>query len=261
MSVILVEYKLGRIPKFDERSREFPIRPLLSDPKFIGKAPVKRRSYTWNCPVVLNQRFEGACVGFAWAHELLSTPVAVKNLDNESARSIYKHAQTIDEWPGESYEGTSVLAGVKATQKLHPDTVKEYRWAFGITDVIETIARFGPVVLGINWYKDMYTPAKGNNAVIRPTGPLVGGHAILAIGYKDSTKMIRLHNSWGSMWGSNGQASISYDDLDRLLKENGEACVIVQRGRGEYEKRGNNELRVKGVRLQRSELPVGDETE
>jgi hypothetical protein len=61
----------------------------------------------------LDQGKEGACVGFAWSHELAAYPVRVE-VDDEFARSkIYAEAQKIDEWPGEAYHGTSVLAGAK----------------------------------------------------------------------------------------------------------------------------------------------------
>lgn len=217
----MVERMFGRRVQFDERSREYPIRALL------GK--LKPRSYTWACDKWLNQLSEGACVGFAFAHELIAKPKVHTKITDANALSIYKFAQTIDPWPGENYSGTSVLAGVKAVQAQYPAAIKEYRWAFTMDDLLDTLGYYGPVVLGINWYEGMYsTDAEG---YIHRTGKRVGGHAILANGVNVKKKHIRLHNSWGRSWGINGECFISFDDMERLLNEKGEVCVPVKRGR------------------------------
>jgi C1A family cysteine protease len=113
--------------------------------------------------------------------------------------------------------------------------LKEYRWAFGLDDVIDTVVWKGPVILGINWYQDMYNPVGG---VVRKGGKLVGGHCLLAVGYRTSSvrlggkPAVVLLNSWGPDWGTNGMADISLEDLGALLKENGEAAVPVRRSYG-----------------------------
>ena len=56
-----------RLVQFDERSRAFPIRALID-------ADAKPRSYTWQCPVWLDQGTEGACVGFGVSHEAAARP-------------------------------------------------------------------------------------------------------------------------------------------------------------------------------------------
>ncbi len=38
-----------------------------------------------------------------------------------------------------------------------------------------------------------------------------------------------LHNSWGKDWGVNGRAKMSLRDMQRLLSEQGEACVPMVR--------------------------------
>lgn len=213
--------RLGRLIQFDERSRAFQIRAFVAD-----KPP---RSYTWDVPVWLNQLSEGSCVGHAFAHELCARPVRTF-VDHQYARWIYHQAQKVDPWPGEDYEGTSVLAGAKVCQSL--GHFKEYRWAFGLNDLVLAIGYAGPVVLGVNWYRNM--SQADSDGRLRPDGPLDGGHAILA--YKVEIKTgkravpkVWLHNSWGQSWSVNGRGYLTWDDMERLLHEDGEACVPMKR--------------------------------
>jgi hypothetical protein len=216
------EFSLGRLEQFDERSLNFPVMALISTAQ--ATAP---RSYTWSCSQYLNQGNIGACVGFSWAHELVARPT-VLNASYNSAMQIYKDAQKIDEWAGESYEGTSVLAGAKVMKSL--GWLHEYRWAFNVNDLILAVGYKGPAVLGIPWYDGMFSP--DNEGIIRPTGPVVGGHAILCNGVSLKKQLFRLHNSWGVFWGHNGDAFISFDNMAKLLSEHGEACIPVKRGTG-----------------------------
>ena len=217
--------RLDRIPQFDERSRQFSIRAVLTP-----EQQRKPRSYTWRLETHLNQLREGACVGFSWAHELAARP-AIRPVSYELARSIYKQAQFIDEWPGEEYEGTSVLAGAKVV-KLQGH-IAEYRWAFGIDDLIAAVGYKGPAVLGIPWYEGMLDPDE--RGFIRPTGRVAGGHAILTNQVQVREEFFFLPNSWGE-WGIpqrpgdvRSGARVSFSDLDRLLHEWGEACIPVLR--------------------------------
>jgi len=221
--------KLDREIRFDERSRNYPISSILTSTKLRNK--------TWKCEENLDQGSEGACVGFAWAHELNAVPYTIP-VTNETARTVYYAAQQWDVWAGTSYDGTSVIAGAKTINSL--GFMGEYRWAFGIDDVVQTLSNHGPIVLGINWYEGMFNTDA--NGFIHPTGNVAGGHAILANGIQVREKngwfwrmlpdpIIRLHNSWGTAWGVNGEAFIYASELAKLLNENGEACVPVERMR------------------------------
>jgi hypothetical protein len=209
--------KFDRRVSFDERSRDYPIRALV-----LGLAP---RSYTWTCGVHLDQGSEGACAGFAVSQEAAARPVVVPGITDAVALAVYHRAQQLDEWPGENYEGTSVLGAIKAGTER--GWYGEYRWAFGESDLALAVGWKGPAVLGINWYDGMMDP--DSKGVLHVAGQMVGGHAILCNGYNVAKKLYRVHNSWGSSWGINGEAFISMADMARLLSEQGEACIPLVR--------------------------------
>jgi hypothetical protein len=218
--------RLTRLQNFDDRSRSYPIRDVIH-------GDVKQRSYTWRCGSHLDQGFDGACVGFSMVHELIARPKVVKGLDGKFAKEhVYWEAQKIDPWSGGSfpgadpfYEGTSVLAGVKILQKL--GYIQEYRWCFGVEDLVLAIGHLGPAILGIPWYESMFDlHACGQLHVY---GQVVGGHAILCKGVDVKNKTLTLHNSWGESWGDNGDAKISWVEMDRLLRAGGEAVIPLVR--------------------------------
>jgi hypothetical protein len=217
--------RLTRIAQFDEKSRKFPIRKLLK-----GKEP---RSRLWGCDLVLDQGEEGACVGAACTHELIAKPKPVRGLNMRFAREqVYWEAQKLDEWDGGSYpgakpqyEGTSVLCGVKVLQKL--GYIEEYRWSFSLDDLALAVGHVGPAILGLVWYDGMFEPH--SCGYLHATGKASGGHAILCRGVNVKERYFVLHNSWGSKWGNGGTAKVSFADMAKLLKEEGEAVVPLVR--------------------------------
>lgn len=221
---IVHDRRLDRLVHFDEESKKYPIRTIIRE-------TAQPRSYTWGINVWLDQGQEGACVGFSWTHELASRPVIVSKVTDDFARGVYHEAQKIDEWPGEAYEGTSVLAGVKylTSQGYY----KEYRWAFGIDDLLLALGHKGPAVLGLNMYTGMMKPDASGRLFV--TGHVEGGHAILCNRiqlHKADRARFWLHNSWGKDWGIDGNAYLTYEDMDKILHDDGEACIPMNRAYG-----------------------------
>lgn len=208
--------RLDRLTSFDPRNTEYPIMATISEKK--------PRSYTWNGKFYLDQGNEGACVGHGIAHEIGCRPKAAP-VTSELAFGIYHGAQKIDEWPGEAYSGTSVLAGMKVATDM--GYFSEYRWAFGLDDLIMAVGYRGPAVLGINWYEGMSNV--DSNGFIHATGQVRGGHCILAKGVDVKAKKFRLHNSWGKDWGVAGDCYITFEDVEKLLNESGDACIPTMR--------------------------------
>jgi hypothetical protein len=221
--------RLARLRQFDEKSREFPVRTS------VGRAK-KPRSYTWRCNEHFDQGSEGACVGFAMTHELVARPSEIKHLNDSFARErVYWEAQKIDPWEGGSYpgaspvyEGTSVLAGVKMLKKL--SYIEQYRWAFSLNDLVMAVGYCGPAVLGVPWYGSMFEPH--TCGYLHVEGDPVGGHAILCKGVDVKDRTFTLHNSWGSTWGNGGDALVSWDEMEKLLHEQGEAVIPMGRKKG-----------------------------
>jgi hypothetical protein len=222
---VVSDRRFDRIAQFDERSRNFPVMATIETKK--------PRSYTWRCNETLDQGPDGACVGFGVAHELIARPSEVQGLTNTFAKEqIYWEAQKIDYWDGGSYpggspfyEGTSVLAGVKVAHKL--GYMEEYRWAFGLEELKLGVGYNGPAVIGVPWYTGMFNPdAKG---YIHATGDIAGGHCVLVNAISVSKGRFTIHNSWGAGWGKDGEAYISFEDMDKLLSEWGEACFFLHR--------------------------------
>jgi hypothetical protein len=177
--------RLGRIPQFDERSKNFDIMSVIEPTQ-------KPRNYTWSVNKWLDQDDTPYCVGFAWTHELIARPVQFQSGTKEYATKIYHLAQDMDEWPGNAYEGTSVLAGAKAVHSL--GHLEEYRWSFELDDLILAVGYKGPAVIGVNWYEGMLDA--DSNGFIHVTGYMDGGHAILCNRVNVKLKEFGLWNSW-----------------------------------------------------------------
>jgi hypothetical protein len=230
-----VDRILDWVPRHDPESENYPIRGAV-------RKAIRISSRAWKPPHPLDQGREGACVGFGWTHEALSTPIAVRferapkvgMTDPDAvARRIYREAQRIDEWAGESYEGTSVLAGAKVMKSM--GLLKEYRWAFSVEDVVAALLTTGPVVLGVPWYESMYEAPGG---IVEVGGDMVGGHCLLARAVAAKGRIfpderaIGWLNSWGPEYGENGLAWIPESKLAWLLRQDGEACVPFRRSYG-----------------------------
>jgi len=73
-----------------------------------------------------------------------------------------------------------------------------------VADICTTIADGRPVIFGFSVYSGFESEETAKTGILKlpePEEELVGGHAVLCVGYDDATRYIIIRNSWGVNWG------------------------------------------------------------
>jgi hypothetical protein len=209
-------------PLHDPRSRGFGAAELAPQPP--------PHDVRWRAGRVLDQGAEGSCVGHGCVGLIGAqpNPAVASRVTHAHAVRWYQRAQGMDEWPGSSYSGTSVLAGMKVG-RAH-GWWDGYRWAF-TPDERRASVQLGPAVIGVPWRAGMYsTDAAG---VVTTGGAEVGGHCLFVIAwatdYRGHGPGYWWRNSWGLPYGIRGDAFVPEPLMDSLIADGGEWAVPVGR--------------------------------
>lgn len=215
------DYGLGRLPASDPQDTNYLMAALPTMEVTDRKWRYWVDGYWFG-----DQGSTSECVEYSWHHWVQCAPIKPRGSGPYwPLGSVYDEAQTLDEWEGEDYDGTSVRAGAKVLQKL--GYIESYHWAWDIDTLVNALLTTGPVVVGTLWTNGMFNP--DYRGIVRPTGGMAGGHAYCATGVNINTEMIRFKNSWSKSWGRTGRFWMSFDDFAKLLDEDGEACLAVER--------------------------------
>lgn len=212
-----MHHSLGRKVAHDPRSLAYPA--LTSG----VRRPVVHRTYGQ----VLDQGDTSSCVGNTAAHALNTRGnhrVPSKLLNELDALTIYAAATNLDQWPG-TYPAQDTGTDANSAAKALRDqgVISSWSHAFGIDHVLGAL-QLRPVMLGITWHEDMFTPDPAG--FVHPSGESVGGHEVLIRG-DDARGSVLVRNSWGPRWGLAGHFRLTYDDLAALLADRGDATVLT----------------------------------
>ncbi len=239
-------HPLGRHVEFDDQSKRYrlaPILPLLAPPEPRSKIWPIRQFMNQGLPLDVVGWDPSSCTGFSRAHACNAEP-QIMDIDQRSAYAIYERARYLDEWPGEAYEGSSVLAAAKAGQEL--GYVGSYWWALTYEEFVSSIGWVGPGVVGSIWTQGMFD--SDERGFIYPTGANVGGHAYCIGGISLELDAAIIYQSWGPVTNITDETVllelsnlgmtldqmefiqlITLNELWELLQDRGEYCVSLDR--------------------------------
>jgi C1A family cysteine protease len=89
-----------------------------------------------------------------------------------------------------------------------------------------------PFVFGFSVYESFESAAvarTGRVPMPKPKEQLIGGHAVVAVGYDTRTRSFIVRNSWGADWGLQGYFTIPFDYLlDANLADDFWTVTLVQ---------------------------------
>jgi hypothetical protein len=202
---------LGRLYAPDPRDRFHPMAAVLP-------AATARTIRYWNDSGWWGDQGQTPeCVAFSTMHWLADGPITHPKRPFEDPDRFFTEI-------GGGPDGAVVRDAFKRLQAL--GVVGSYHWATRIEDVDVALLEVGPVVIGIDWYEEMFSPDP--RGFVTPGGQVAGGHAIEVNGIV-AGHHYRLKNSWGRGWGHSGHCFVARDVFEYLVfGANGEACLATE---------------------------------
>lgn len=234
-------------------------RPLAS---FVVNKRLSLPSWHWTH----DQGYQGSCVGHGTAMERAISNTKQNKLlrmiyptVRYNPIDIWNEAKLRDEWsdtnPGDDngtsvhagydvalYEGLQRVKSMRLDASGHPipvspkprdlkEGVSSVLWATTVDQVRLAISQGNPVTIGVNWYANFDTPISQPGFNLGwvgqgDLGAVRGGHCVCIYGASDKYQAVAIKNSWGRsyplIW-------MPYTTLQRLLDEEGEASLVVDR--------------------------------
>ncbi|MFL6072090.1 MAG: C1 family peptidase [Mycobacteriales bacterium] len=231
--------RYGWVPDLpDQRDHMF-----AAPPEEVGVLPpsVDLRS---QCPPVYDQGQLGSCtanaIGGAFEFDLLTQQLT----DFVPSRLFIYYNERAIEGSVDSDSGAMIRDGIKSVAKL--GVCAETSWKYDITKFTEKpsdacyqealnnrltsyqrvprvldqfkgcLAGGRPFVFGFTVYESFESEKVAKTGVVNmpESGEQVlGGHAVLAVGYDDTTQSFIVRNSWGAGWGQRGYFTLPYGYL------------------------------------------------
>lgn len=97
--------------------------------------------------------------------------------------------------------------------------ITSYQRLAGVSDMISCLVEGYPIVFGIAVYESFESELVKDTGVVdlpNENEILLGGHAILAVGYSMPMKRFIVKNSWGEDWGQKGYFTLPFKYVEKL---------------------------------------------
>lgn len=194
-----------------------------------------------SCPPVYNQGNLGSCTANAIGGLFEFVQMKLKLAAFTPSRLFIYFNERAMEGTINSDSGAEIRDGMKsvATQGVCPETlwpylvsqfkvkptiacyknalqnraIKYMRVLQDINQLKGCLAEGYPVVFGFTVYQSFESPSVAKTGIVPMPGAnekVLGGHAVVIVGYDDATSMFIVRNSWGTAWGQKGYFMMPY---------------------------------------------------
>jgi len=116
-------------------------------------------------------------------------------------------------WPYVIDEFTDKPSKTAYTEAKRNQALSYSRVARTLSEMKGCLASGYPFVFGFTVYDSFESKAVAKSGVVpmpAPSEKVLGGHAVVAVGYDDSTQRFKVRNSWGLDWGMKGYFTMPY---------------------------------------------------
>lgn len=117
------------------------------------------------------------------------------------------------EWPYDPAKFAQTPPDSCYTNALEHRAIEYLRMRGELADLQSCLAAGYPFVFGMSIYSNFATLAVAQTGTVPMPGPadtLLGGHAVMGVGYDDAAKTFLVRNSFGETWGRTGYFTLPY---------------------------------------------------
>jgi C1A family cysteine protease len=231
--------RYGWIPDLPDHRDQMYSAPVAA----LQALPIKA-DLTSQCPPVYDQGQLGSCTANAIAAAIEFNRLKQRLTDFIPSRLFIYYNERVIEGSVSSDSGAQIRDGIKsvAQQGACPETM----WPYDITKfrakppqkcytaaakdkiilyqrLVPTlnqlrgcVASGYPFVFGFTVYDSFESPevAKtGHASMPAPGEKVLGGHAVMGVGFEDGNQWFIVRNSWGTKWGMKGYFTLPYSYL------------------------------------------------
>ena len=100
--------------------------------------------------------------------------------------------------------------------------IVSYHRINGLSEMLTCLTDGYPFVFGFTVYESFETPAVARTGIAnmpKKGERVLGGHAVLAVGFNQKAKRFLVRNSWGAKWGQGGYFTMPFEYLETLAAD------------------------------------------